>query len=224
MPPGLDVTWVDPNGATPAIGTFRFYFHDERWEWSDEVALMHGYQPGTVQPTTSIVLSHKHPDDQSAVAQTIENAIAARAPFSSRHRIVDTAGVVRTVVVVADRIVENGEVVGSYGVYVDFTGTVQSEVRSSLDQFVPRLTASREVIDCAKGMIMFVYGLPADRAFDLLRWRSQECNVKVRVLAEQIIADVAGEGADMVTTRTRSAFDHLLLTAHTRIRPKDEAR
>ncbi|NMD55669.1 MULTISPECIES: PAS and ANTAR domain-containing protein [Tsukamurella] len=221
MPPGLDHTWVAPDGAKPAIGTFRFYFDGERWEWSDEVALMHGYQPGTVQPTTALVLSHKHPDDQSAVAQTIENAIATRAPFSSRHRIIDTAGEVRTVVVVADRIVENGEVIGSLGVYVDFTSTVQSEVRSSLDHFVSRVTASRELIDCAKGMIMFVYGLPADRAFDLLRWRSQESNIKLRVLAEQLLADVAGEGPALVANSTRAAFDHLLLTGHTRVRQED---
>lgn len=193
-------------------------------EWSDEVALMHGYQPGAVQPTTSLVLSHKHPDDKRAVAETIENAILTRAPFSSRHRIVDTAGGVRTVVVVADRIVENGEVVGSFGVYVDLTSTVESEVRSSLDRFVPRLAASREVIDCAKGMIMFVYGLSADRAFDLLRWRSQESNVKIRVLAQRLLAGVAEKGPDLVTSHTRTAFDHVLLTAHERIELDDRVQ
>lgn len=220
MPPGLDHTWVAPDGAKPAIGTFRFYFDGERWEWSDEVALMHGYQPGTVQPTTALVLSHKHPDDQSAVAQTIENAIAARAPFSSRHRIIDTAGEVRTVVVVADRIVENGEIIGSLGVYVDFTRTVQSEVRAAIDRFLPKLTASRESIDYAKGMIMLVYGLSADRAFDLLRWRSQDCNVKLRDLAGRLLADVGAE-PNLVPAEMRRAFDHLLLTAHTRLAPQE---
>lgn len=224
MPPGPNVTWFDPDGPTPALGTFRFYFEGERWEWSDEVSLMHGYQPGAVQPTTSLVLSHKHPDDKRAVAHTIENAILTRAPFSSRHRIVDTAGGVRTVVVVADRIVENGKVVGSFGVYVDLTGTVESEVRSSLDRFVPRLAASREVIDCAKGMIMFVYGLSADRAFDLLRWRSQEGNVKVRVLAQRLLAGVAEEGPDLVTGQTRTTFDHVLLTAHERTELDDRVQ
>ena len=38
-------------------------------------------------------------------------------------------------------------------------------------------------------MLMLIYGLSGDAAFDLLRWRSQETNVKLRLLAEQIIAD-----------------------------------
>jgi len=50
---------------TPAeylnIGTFRFWFVGERWEWSDEVARMHGYEPGDVEPTTQLLLSHKRP-------------------------------------------------------------------------------------------------------------------------------------------------------------------
>ncbi|MGD3151582.1 PAS and ANTAR domain-containing protein [Tsukamurella tyrosinosolvens] len=219
MPPGTDEPWVNAGGTTPVIGTFRFYFDGERWEWSDEVARMHGYEPGAVRPTTALVLAHKHPDDKGAVAEIIENAVAARVPFSSRHRIVDTSGRVRTVVVVADRIMEDGEVVGSFGAYVDFTGTVQSEVRSFVDQLLPRLTASREAIDCAKGMIMLVYGLSADRAFDVLRWRSQQSNVKIRVLAERLVADVADEGTGWVTTHARATFDHLLLTGHTRIKP-----
>jgi hypothetical protein len=33
---------------------------------------MHGYELGSVQPTTALVLSHKHPDDYGQVAATIE--------------------------------------------------------------------------------------------------------------------------------------------------------
>ncbi len=39
-------------GTLQAVGWYRFYFADERWEWSAEVAQIHGYQPGTVTPTT----------------------------------------------------------------------------------------------------------------------------------------------------------------------------
>lgn len=36
-------------GGTPQrTGWFRFYFEDQRWEWSEQVQRMHGYQPGTV--------------------------------------------------------------------------------------------------------------------------------------------------------------------------------
>jgi hypothetical protein len=39
-------------GTIQAVGWYRFYFADERWEWSPEVEQIHGYQPGTVTPTT----------------------------------------------------------------------------------------------------------------------------------------------------------------------------
>ena len=38
-------------------------------------------------------------------------------------------------------------------------------------------------------MLMLIYRITADSAFELLKWRSQECNVKLRVLAEQIVKD-----------------------------------
>jgi hypothetical protein len=38
------------------VGSFRFWFVGQRWEWSDEVARMHGYEPGSVVPTTKLLL------------------------------------------------------------------------------------------------------------------------------------------------------------------------
>jgi hypothetical protein len=35
-------------GRLRRVGAFRFYFEDQRWEWSEQVQRMHGYQPGTV--------------------------------------------------------------------------------------------------------------------------------------------------------------------------------
>jgi hypothetical protein len=44
-------------GKPYPTGWFRLYFEDERWEWSPEVERLHGYEPGTAKPTTSMVLS-----------------------------------------------------------------------------------------------------------------------------------------------------------------------
>ena len=61
-------------GGTPyPTGWFRLYFEDERWEWSPEVEQLHGYEPGTAKPTTSMVLSHKHPEDYEQVAATLDD-------------------------------------------------------------------------------------------------------------------------------------------------------
>ncbi|MFE5707842.1 PAS domain-containing protein, partial [Rhodococcus koreensis] len=86
--------------APPQGGSFRFYLDGQRWEWSDPVARMHGYQPGEVTPTTELLLSHKHPDDQAQVAALFDKMIHAGEPFSSKHRIIDTDRRIHHVIVV----------------------------------------------------------------------------------------------------------------------------
>ena len=34
------------------VGSFEYHYDADTWKWSDTVARMHGYEPGTVQPTT----------------------------------------------------------------------------------------------------------------------------------------------------------------------------
>jgi hypothetical protein len=58
--------------AALAVGAFRFWFIGEIWWWSDDVARMHGYEPGTVEPTTELLLSHKHPDDRQHVQDLLD--------------------------------------------------------------------------------------------------------------------------------------------------------
>lgn len=72
------------------LGWFRFSYDDERWVWSPKVEQLHGYRPGTVVPSTTLVLSHIHPDDGHDVAAAIQAVRRTRRPFSSSHRIVDT--------------------------------------------------------------------------------------------------------------------------------------
>ncbi|MBH0780452.1 PAS and ANTAR domain-containing protein [Nocardia bovistercoris] len=196
-------------------GSFKFWFADQRWEWSDEVAALHGYRPGQVTPTTELLLAHKHPDDRDEVADTLEMVVSTGLPFSSRHRIIDTGGQMHHVLVVGDQLYDSdGIVVGTAGFYVDVTDTVAAERRETIDEELPELVAAREVIEQAKGALTATYGIDAEQAFAVLRWRSQETNTKVRVLAEKLIAGLAAYGG--AETRTRTRFDHLLLTVHER--------
>ena len=48
----------------------------------------------------------------------------------------------------------------------------------------------RAVIEQAKGMLMFVFHIDADEAFDVLRSHSQERNIKLCLVAEQIQKDL----------------------------------
>lgn len=205
-PPGKhsDLDLVIGHGEPQRVGRFRFLVDGQRWEWSDTVARLHGYQPGTVEPTTELLLQHKHPDDRPQVAEVLER-VGQGEPFSSRHRIIDTRGRTHWVIVVGDRMLDDaGTVTGTAGFYIDVTDVLQSDVST----VVTEVAESRAVIEQAKGVLMVAYRIPADRAFDILVWRSQETNVKVRDLAERFVAAVAGKlPADVL-----SDIDHTLLT------------
>jgi hypothetical protein len=203
-------------GEPQRVGWFRFYFADERWEWSEQVQILHGYQPGTVTPTTELVLSHKHPDDYQQVAATLDEMRRTHRTFSTRHRIIDTRGAVHEVVVIGDQLNDDsGRLIGTHGFYVDVTPT-PAMTNAIVAAAVTEITENRSVIEQAKGMLMLIYRVDADTAFELLRWRSQETNVKLRVLAERLLADYAALVYEELLP-PRATFDHLLLTAHQRV-------
>jgi fructose-specific component phosphotransferase system IIB-like protein len=215
VPPPVEYALA--GGAPQRVGWFRFFFADERWEWSPQVERMHGYEPGSVQPTTALVLSHKHPDDYGHVAATLEEIRRTSGAFSTRHRIIDTHGDIHHVVVVGKQMRDESDVViGSDGFYVDVTPSVAEAREETVTEAVAEIAEARGGIEQAKGMLMLIYRITADSAFELLKWRSQECNVKLRVLAEQIAKDFLDLSYDEVLP-TRPEYDRLLLTAHLRL-------
>lgn len=186
------------------VGRFRFLVDGQQWEWSDAVARMHGYEPGSVEPTTALLLQHKHLEDRSHVAELLER-VSHGEPFSSRHRIIDTNGQTHWVIVVGDRMLDDsGVVTGTAGFYIDVTDVLQSDVSTAISE----ATESRAVIEQAKGVLMAAYGIPADRAFDILVWRSQETNIKLRTLAARFLAALSGT----LPSDSVSRIDHALLT------------
>jgi hypothetical protein len=204
-------------GEPQRVGWFRFYFADEQWEWSPQVERMHGYEVGTVHPTTDLVLSHKHPDDYGQVAATLDEIRRTSGAFSTRHRILDTRGEVHHVVVVGDQLFDDaGEVVGTHGFYVDVTPSMTKVRDERVTEAVAEIAEARSGIEQAKGMLMLIYRINADSAFELLRWRSQETNTKLRALAEQIANDFLELSYDDELP-DRAVYDRLLLTAHLRV-------
>ena len=194
------------DGEPHRVGRFRYWLTDRRWEWSDAVARMHGYDPAEVTPSTDLLLSHKHPEDRSQVAAVLDRVLLGE-PFSSRHRIIDTEGQIHWVIVVGDRMLDDaGAVIGTAGFYVDVTDVVQADVSA----VVTEVTQSRAVIEQAKGVLMVAYGISAERAFDILVWRSQETNIKVRELATRFLAAFTGR----LPSEVLSVLDHTLLTVN----------
>ncbi|MEV0685045.1 PAS and ANTAR domain-containing protein [Nocardia sp. NPDC050378] len=202
--------------ACSGIGSFQFWFADGRWVWSDELAEIYGYGPGEVEPTTELLLSHKHPDDQQDLGTAITCAIDAGEPVCGRHRIIDTRGAEHEVIIVGDHLTDDdGTVIGTTGYYIDVTHRLEEERKETLDETLPELIEARAAIEQAKGVLVLMYGVGPDQAFKVLRWRSQETNTKLRDLAAQLVEDVRGLEPQVPGCRTR--FDHLLLTAHERV-------
>ncbi len=205
-------------GSPQRMGTFRFYFEDERWEWCEQVQRLHGYEPGTVTPTTELVLAHKHPDDRNQIAATIDDIRRTHGAFSTRHRIIDVQGNVHQVIVVANQLVDAaGVVIGTEGFYVEVTPS-HHEHQETVTVEVAKIVENRAAIEQAKGMLMVVYGVNETTAFNVLKWRSQESNVKLRPLAQQIVTEflVLSQKKEHPL---RSAYDNVVLTAHVRIGP-----
>lgn len=198
------------SGSQVRGGHFRFLFAAGVWEWSSELAELHGYPAEPRSLTTDAVLSHKHPDDRAGFTRAVEASSTTGAPFRSRHRIVDLDGRTHHVLVIGDAVrAPDGTVVGTDGMYVDLhdvrTDAIQAEMTSRVHDF----ETSRVGIGQAKGMLMFAYSLTDQQAFDLLVWRSQQMNIKVRDLAATIVDRVPRE-IDLIEYNS-ARFDHILL-------------
>jgi PAS domain S-box-containing protein len=195
-------------GEPQRVGRFEYRYDSGAWTWSDTVARMHGYAPGEIEPTTELVLSHKHPDDLARVKGLLQQSVA---PFSSRHRIRTTTGETRKVVVVGDPVTDaDCRIVATRGFYIDITESFNADLQQSISDELRVIVAHREVIDQAKGMLMVIYQLSADAAFAVLRWRSQELNVKLFTVAEKLVAELP----DLLDAHPamRARIDHYLLT------------
>ncbi len=199
-----EVAAVLAGGDSPKAGGFKFFVADQRWVWSDEVARMHGYEPGQVEPTTELLLSHKHPDDRARVAEILDR-VRSGGLFSSRHRIIDVDGKTHWMVVVGDHVTdESGQAIGTQGYYVDVTETMQADLTSEIKEVVK----SRATIEQAKGILMIAYDVDDARAFEILKWRSQATKQKLKDVAAQLVGSLRRTG---LSAESISTIDQLLL-------------
>ena len=203
----------------PLVGNFTYLKGEDRWEWSDGVAEIYGYEPGTVTPTTKLILSHRNSDTRPGLIQLVDEVQRHGKPCSSRHRVVDRHGSVHVVVAVGNpHYDKDGQIAGTAGFCIDITDDFDADLQQSLDEIVDGLARNRAVINQAIGMLMLVYSVSPERAFDVLAWRSAESNIKLRDIAARLVADA--RTSDIVTSAVRSEFDHLLLSADERVRQR----
>lgn len=192
---------MDQVGSLAEVGqdrqTGRFVFHvaTSTWEWDDDVFRIHGYEPGEVEPTTDLVMRHKHELDRVLVEETLASAVADGAPFNIYYRII-VGDEVRRVVLVGEGEYDGtvgGKADRLVGYYLDLTPEMVAESSAAADAAVAASAKARDTIEQAKGILMLGYGLDADAAFAMLKWWSRNRNVKVREVADRLI-QVAREG------------------------------
>jgi ANTAR domain-containing protein len=85
-------------------------------------------------------------------------------------------------------------------------GDEQQRITRAVSEIIER----RAVIQQTVGMMMVIYDLDADQAFELLKWISQTNNVKLRILAERLGSELPLVARNL-TRELRSACDKVLL-------------
>ncbi len=208
---------VDEHTRVPAAG-YVYRVCEDRWEWSDDMFRLHGFEPGEVVPTTELLLRHKHPDDVASVRSVFCAALGEGRAFVCRHRLIDAHRHEHTVL--AFGFPEHdpaGEVRTVWGTVADVTGHLARDTREATAVAVDGATATRGVIDQAKGCLMARYGLGADEAFTVLREVSNHTNRKVHDLAGTLLEllsaeptgpDLAGRVAEEVQAMLAAADPH----------------
>lgn len=196
-----------PASALP-VGTFQFTDPAQRWWWSDTLYEIHGMRPGDVVPTIALAARHVHPDDRPRVVALLHDAVAHPEPFGCQYRLLRLDAEERVVTLTGAFDPSTGSVRGTVA---DVTVPQREVVAHEVNDQLAKALRSHAVIDQAKGVFMLAYGVDGEVAFELLRWSSQQRNVRVSALAERVVAAVTGTGGLGPVLRRR--LDHFFVTS-----------
>jgi hypothetical protein len=171
---------------------------------------MHGFEPGQIVPTTPLMLSHKHPDDRARVDGLLRRAAETGQPFSSVHRIRDAHGKTRTLAVTGQgrRDPATGRVTELFGYFIDVTESQREAAARDATASIQASAERRAVIEQAKGVLMVVYGIDEEEAFERLRRASNAANIAVRDIAYSLVHLFSGP--DVTVFPTREAIEGFL--------------
>jgi anti-anti-sigma factor len=187
-----------------AMGSFRYAAAGDTWQWSDGVYAIHGFHRGEVVPTTALLLSHAHAADRRRAGQLLRACLRDGQMFSLLYRVIDAAGQLRWTLIAGEGTRDgSGAVTGILGYLIDVTESQDRARSREVASGLRKAMASRATIEQAKGALMLVYGLDAEAAFSLLSWQSQRSNIKLRDLAERLVAVVGGDAYASAAIRQR---------------------
>jgi PAS domain S-box-containing protein len=182
-------TYSSALGDDPCIaGTYHVELDGWKLEWSDGMFQLHGYERGEVVPTLELLFSHKHPEDRPRCQEIVAQVCRTGGYFCMYHRIIDSRGRTRRVLTSGDAIVDaTGKVTAIDGAMVDLTSTLRRETEETARDAVAGATSTRSVIDQARGILMGQLNMNSDDAFQVLVSTSSHRNVKLVVVAAELV-------------------------------------
>ena len=189
------------------VGRYTFRPDSDEWWWSDSMFEVYGFEPGTVVPTTELVMRHVHPEDVPAAWESREALLQRSEPFSFLHRIRTATNDVRMVLAAGHLEDEEGTRV-VHGHLVDITDLRQDAVHTEVDTAVGDFVEHRAAIEQAKGVLIQLYSVDTDTAWALLRAFSADTNRKVRDIARVLVEAATG---DRTPTKVGPVSAHVML-------------
>jgi anti-anti-sigma factor len=208
-------------GGSTAVGRFAINPQDGRCRWSDGMFEIHGMAPGDVVPTLDLMLRHVDPADRDRVLEQIALGARDGTPFGCQYLLLDLSGSARTVTLTGSGEPGTaGERVVS-GFLVDTTAAQQRAMASRVNSELAIALESHAVIDQAKGVLMLGYGIDGEAAFELLRWGSQQRNIKLVTLARRLVAAVEQGGG--LGSGSRRRLDDVFFASLTNGGPDQQA-
>ncbi|MEO5981696.1 MAG: PAS and ANTAR domain-containing protein [Pedococcus sp.] len=197
-------------GTAEPAARFRYDVASGDWWWSPGMFELHGLVAGELEPSTGLLMAHKHPGDLAATQGTLRHVLATGEPFCCRHRVVDAHGQLREVLSIGEAgHGPDGSITTVQGYFVDLTDafaatTAASRAAAAVPvverrRFVPDL-----VIEQAKGTLIAAFGLTADAALELLSWRAEETGVDVPAVARGLVAEFGALREDDLSPARRA--------------------
>ncbi|MBO3085642.1 ANTAR domain-containing protein [Cellulomonas fengjieae] len=210
-----------PTPSPAQVGRFRYTAPTGRWTWSDGMFRIHGMAPGEVVPTLALMSRHVHPDDRGRVMDALSQCAVDGEPFGCHYRLLDLTGGERSVTLTGAGDPDGDAPRTVSGFLVDVTASQRDAVARRVNQELTQALQSHAVIDQAKGALMLGYGIDGEAAFELLRWGSQQRNVRLLTLSERLVAAVESGGG--LGSETRQRLDDFYVESFTEPTPEPPA-
>ena len=178
---------LEPSTVCPS-GTFDLNVVTGQMEWSEGMFGIHGLKRGEVVPTFELFMAHKHPLDREPVRALWADLLIGGGQGALLHRVIDVRGRERRVFSAVQAVAgASGAAEHISGFMVDVTQSLRIESQHAASEAIEGVYEHKALIEQAKGIVMALRGLDGPAAFQVLATRSQHANVKLHLVAEELV-------------------------------------